>query len=181
MNTTDTEVEPRKAYDTQVCLVEDLIKAYGANAEQMAFCRECAYFKTCPHRYDPNCPLRKDYLKYEINRYHNEIQRKQHRWTAEDDEKIISMREQGFHNPAIAESLGLKANVVRYRIRDLRKQGTKIAYQNQRIDWRPLDEKIIEMKKQGTGWETMAKFLGINKVTLQMHYQHKLKKKGERK
>ena len=165
----------KESYNTQVCTVDDLIKAYGKKAEQHLFCSECAEWKTCRGVKKSTCPYRKWYVKNEIKDRKNkkEINKRWTRLTDETKQKIIDMYKQGYRVYQIANHLEITQATVYNYTRKLKEYKRS----SQRFDWTKHNDKLLEMFKGGMFYKDIANYFGVTKN--QVHYGiSELKKLG---
>jgi DNA-binding MarR family transcriptional regulator len=147
----------KESYNTQVCTVDDLIKAYGRQGEIRRFCHECADWKTCKGTKWSTCPHRKYYIKEEVKgKYQPKVSRYK-RLTKEQKENIISMYRKGIRACDIARAMGIKSQTIQNVVRQLK----DFKYKQNAIDWTKYDKKIIESVNKGGVIRNLIEELGL--------------------
>jgi DNA-binding MarR family transcriptional regulator len=152
----------KESYNTQVCTVDDLIKAYGRQGEIRRFCHECADWKTCKGTKWSTCPHRKYYIKEEVKgKYQPKVSRYK-RLTKEQKENIISMYREGKWVCKIARITGIKPQTVQNIVRNLK----DFRYKRTPIDWNKYDNRIIESVKKGVVIRKLTEELGLSQYQI---------------
>ncbi len=172
--------EQQTKITTGVCTIEDLINAYGNRAEKISFCRECVEYKTCQGTLS-ECPYKKYYIENEVKNSRTNIEAKRRtykRWTAEEEQELISLVKQGYFTKEIGKKLDRNKDVVYAKMYILRKRGIEMNREREpKYDWSKYDNQIIAYRKEGKSFAEISRIISIPTKTITYHVRQ-LKKKG---